>query len=125
MILEISVPAKINLWLEVIRKREDGYHEISSLMLPVSVFDRISIDIQPEGSPISITCDSPEIPSDDRNLAWRAADLYMKGSGKKAGMCINLEKHIPWGAGLGGGSSDAGGVLVALNSFFQNAVSPR
>ena len=122
MILKISVPAKINLWLEVIRKRQDGYHDISSLMLPISVFDNISIDLRPGGGHISITCDSPEIPSDDRNLAWRAADLYVKSSNWKAGMKIHLEKHIPWGAGLGGGSSDAGGVLVALNSFSENAL---
>jgi 4-diphosphocytidyl-2-C-methyl-D-erythritol kinase len=120
----MSVPAKINLWLEVIGKREDGYHDISSLMLPISVFDRISIDLQPEGGSVSIACDSPEIPSDERNLAWRAADLYLKNSGKKAGIKLHLEKHIPSGAGLGGGSSDAAGVLVALNSFFENAVQP-
>ncbi len=125
LIIERSVPAKINLWLEVIRKREDGYHDISSLMLPVSVFDNIRLDVRPGGGPISITCDRPEIPSDDRNLAWRAADLYLKKSGKEAGIHIQLEKHIPSGAGLGGGSSDAGGVLVALNSYFQNAVPPR
>jgi len=124
LILKISVPAKINLWLEVIRKRQDGYHDISSLMLPISVFDNISIDVRPGGRHISITCDSPEIPSDERNLAWRAADLYLKSSSSTAGMKIHLEKHIPWGAGLGGGSSDAGGVLVALNSFFENAVPP-
>jgi 4-diphosphocytidyl-2-C-methyl-D-erythritol kinase len=124
LILKISVPAKINLWLEVIRKRQDGYHDISSLMLPISVFDNISIDVRPGGRHISITCDTPEIPSDERNLAWRAADLYVKSSSSTAGMKIHLEKHIPWGAGLGGGSSDAGGVLVALNSFFENALPP-
>lgn len=123
MILKISVPAKINLWLEVFRKRQDGYHDISSLMLPISVFDNISIDARPGGGHISITCDSPEIPSDERNLAWRAADLYVKSSNSKTGVNIHLEKHIPWGAGLGGGSSDAGGVLVALNSFFESALS--
>lgn len=122
MILKASVPAKINLWLEVIRKREDGYHDISSLMLPVSVFDHVSIEVRPGGGRIAIACDEPEIPSDERNLAWRAADLYMRSSGKKAGVDIRIEKHIPWGAGLGGGSSDAAGVLVALNSFFENAV---
>ena len=122
--LKTRVPAKINLWLEVIRKREDGYHDLSSLMLPVSVFDLIAIDILSGDGPITITCDSPGIPCDARNLAWRAADLYMKNSGKKAGMNIHLEKHIPWGAGLGGGSSDAAGVLVALNSFFEKDVPP-
>jgi 4-diphosphocytidyl-2-C-methyl-D-erythritol kinase len=124
LILKISVPAKINLWLEVIRKRHDGYHDISSLMLPISVFDNISIDVRPGGGLISMTCDSPEIPSDDRNLAWRAADLYVRSSNSKAAVNIHLEKHIPWGAGLGGGSADAGGVLVALNSFFESALPP-
>jgi 4-diphosphocytidyl-2-C-methyl-D-erythritol kinase len=119
-----KVPAKINLWLEVIGKREDGYHDISSLMLPISVFDRMEIEVRPGDGSISFSCDAPEIPSDDRNLAWRAADLYMKCSGKRAGVRIHLEKHIPWGAGLGGGSSDAGGVLTALNLLFENAVSP-
>ena len=124
MILRTSAPAKINLWLEVVRKREDGYHDLSSLMLPISIFDNISIDVQPGGGPISITCDWPDVPSDERNLAWRAADRYMKSSMKRARVSIHLEKHIPWGAGLGGGSSDAGSVLVALNSFFENAVPP-
>ena len=124
MILKTSVPAKINLWLEVVRKREDGYHDISTLMLPISVFDHMSIDVQPDEGPISIRCNSCDIPADDRNLAWRAADLYLKHIGKKTGMHINLEKLIPWGAGLGGGSSDAGGVLVALNLFFENTLPP-
>ena len=125
MILKTSVPAKINLWLEVIRKREDGYHDISSLMLPVSVFDDIRLDVCPGNGAISIACNRPEIPSDDRNLAWRAARLYLESSGKKAEIHIDLEKRIPSAAGLGGGSSDAGGVLVALNSFFENAVPPE
>jgi len=125
LILQISVPAKINLWLEVVAKREDGYHDISSLMLPVSVYDNIRLDVTPGGAHISITCDRPEVPSDDRNLAWRAADLYVKSRAIEAGIHINLEKHSPSGAGLGGGSSDAGGVLVALNSLFQNAVPHR
>jgi 4-diphosphocytidyl-2-C-methyl-D-erythritol kinase len=123
LILKINVPAKINLWLEVIRKRQDGYHDISSLMLPISVFDNISIAVRPGGGSISMTCDSPEIPSDDRNLAWRAADLYLKSINSGTGVDIHLEKRIPWGAGLGGGSSDAGGVLVALNSFFKSPIS--
>ena len=120
----LRVPAKINLWLEVIAKRRDGYHDISSLMLPVSVFDRITLGVRPGGAGVSIACDTPEIPSDERNLAWRAADLFLKASGEKAGVDIGIEKRIPWGAGLGGGSSDAAGVLVALNSFFKNALPP-
>jgi len=121
-VIHRDAPAKINLWLEVIRKRKDGYHDISSLMLPISVFDRMSLEVCPGDETISIACDSPEIPSDERNLAWRAADLYVKDSRIKTGIHIDLRKHIPGGAGLGGGSSDAAGVLVALNSFFENAV---
>jgi 4-diphosphocytidyl-2-C-methyl-D-erythritol kinase len=124
-----KAPAKINLWLEVIRKREDGYHDISSLMLPISVYDHIEIEGRPGDGPITIDCaspkipDEPVIPSDERNLAWRAAELYMKASGIKAGIHIDLKKDIPSGAGLGGGSSDAAGVLAGLNTLFENAVS--
>jgi 4-diphosphocytidyl-2-C-methyl-D-erythritol kinase len=124
LILTISVPAKINLWLEVVRKREDGYHDISSLMLPVSVFDKVRLEVGPGDGTVSMSCNRPEIPSDDRNLAWRAARLYLECSGKKAAVRMDLEKNIPSAAGLGGGSSDAGGVLVALNSLFENAVRP-
>jgi 4-diphosphocytidyl-2-C-methyl-D-erythritol kinase len=123
LILKTRVPAKINLWLEVIRKREDGYHDLSSLMVPVSVFDEIGLDVAPGGDGITLSCTSPEIPADDRNLAWRAVDLFLRKSGLKARVDIALEKHIPSGAGLGGGSSDAGGVLVALNSFFDDPLS--
>ncbi|HYA41158.1 MAG TPA: 4-(cytidine 5'-diphospho)-2-C-methyl-D-erythritol kinase [Syntrophobacteraceae bacterium] len=119
-----EAPAKINLWLEVIGKRKDGYHDISSLMLPISVFDIMSIEVRPGDETISIGCDTPEIPCDERNLAWRAAEVYVKNRGIKAGIHIDLKKNIPSGAGLGGGSSDAAGVLVALNSFFENALGP-
>ncbi|MFZ2447096.1 MAG: 4-(cytidine 5'-diphospho)-2-C-methyl-D-erythritol kinase [Syntrophobacteraceae bacterium] len=123
MIVETSVPAKINLWLEVIRKREDGYHELSSLMLPVSVFDRIVIEVGAEDGPISLECDEPEIPRDERNIAWRAAELFRKASGTDASVRIVLEKHIPSGAGLGGGSADGAGVLLALNSCFGHVLA--
>jgi 4-diphosphocytidyl-2-C-methyl-D-erythritol kinase len=91
-------------------------------MLPVSVFDNMQLEVRSGNGTISIHCDRPEIPADDRNLACRAARLYLESSGKEAGLHIDLEKHIPSAAGLGGGSADAGGVLVALNSFFENAV---
>jgi len=123
LILETSVPAKINLWLEVIRKREDGYHELSSLMLPISLFDRLSLEVEPGGGRITLSCDSVEIPDDERNLAWRAADLFLRAVGTEAKIHIGLQKNIPSGAGLGGGSSDAAGVLLSLNSFFESPLS--
>jgi 4-diphosphocytidyl-2-C-methyl-D-erythritol kinase len=122
LILKTSVPAKINLWLEVIRKRGDGYHDISSLMLPISVFDRISLEVSRGRGRISLRCDAVEIPDDASNLAWRAAELFLGALGEQAGIHITLEKKIPSGAGLGGGSSDAAGVLVALNSCFDHAL---
>lgn len=126
MFLKLCVPAKINLWLEVLRKREDGYHELSSLMLPISVYDHMSLEVKPGAGRITLACDSAEIPDDERNLAWRAADLFLRTLGTGAGVHITLQKNIPTGAGLGGGSSDAAGVLLALNSCFDNALSvPR
>jgi 4-diphosphocytidyl-2-C-methyl-D-erythritol kinase len=123
LLLKTSVPAKINFWLEVLRKREDGYHDLSSLMLPISVFDQLTLEVTPGGGQITLSCDSAEIPNDESNLAWRAADLFFKTSGTEAGAHITLQKNIPAGAGLGGGSSDAAGVLLALNSCFDNALS--
>ncbi|MGC9196461.1 MAG: 4-(cytidine 5'-diphospho)-2-C-methyl-D-erythritol kinase [Syntrophobacteraceae bacterium] len=119
----VRAPAKINLWLEVTGKREDGYHDLSSLMLPISVFDRMTLGLRPGNGPITLACDTDEIPCDERNLAWRAADLFLKATGKKAGVAFRIQKVIPWGAGLGGGSSDAAGVLCALNCFFEGIVS--
>lgn len=123
MVVETYVPAKINLWLEVIRKREDGYHELSSLMLPVSIFDRIVIEVGAAGGPVSLRCSSPEIPADSRNLAWRAAERFLEAGGAARAIHIVLEKKIPSGAGLGGGSADAAGVLLALNFAFENVLT--
>lgn len=123
MIAEIRVPAKINLWLEVVGKRADGYHELSSLMLPISIYDDIRIEIGSHDGPISVECNVPGIPLDQQNLAWRAADLFRNASGVRAGMRVILEKRIPSGAGLGGGSADAAGVLLALNSFYSNTLA--
>jgi len=124
LIVEIRVPAKINLWLEVVRKRVDGYHDLSSLMLPVSVFDHIRIEAGPDHGPITLDCNVPEVPSNHENLAWRAADLFRKAAGTDLAIHITLDKSIPSGAGLGGGSADCAGVLLALNSVFDNPLGP-
>lgn len=121
--LKLSVPAKINLWLEVIRKREDGYHELSSLMMPIGVYDRIGIELRPGGDEISLECGHALVPDDSRNLAWRAARDFLAASGLKADVHIDIEKNIPVGAGLGGGSADAGAVLLALNKLFREPLS--
>ncbi len=121
MLHQIEVPAKINFWLEVVGKRADGYHELSSLMLPVDIRDRLIIERDRAG--ISLRCDQPGVPEDERNLAWRAARAYMARCGEPRGLRIRLEKGIPVAAGLGGGSADAAGVLLLLNRMAARPLS--
>ncbi len=111
--LKALAPAKINLWLEVIGKRPDGYHELSSLMLPITVHDQLEVTLG--GTVVSLECSHPDVPQDDRNLVWRAADRFRQATRCSRGMHIKLVKNIPVGAGLGGGSSDAGVLLAHLN----------
>jgi 4-diphosphocytidyl-2-C-methyl-D-erythritol kinase len=117
-----SVPAKINLWLEVVGKRTDGYHELSSLMLPIGIYDQVGIELHARDR-ISMECDVDGVPPDARNLAWRAAERYFEATGLRAGLHIRLSKSIPVGAGLGGGSADAAAVLLTLNQLFDGRLS--
>ena len=111
-------PAKVNLTLEVLGKRPDGYHEIRSIMQPVNLFDEVRIDIL-DGTGITIETKGPKMPRGNRNLAWKAADIFMIESGLKAKVNIFIKKAIPAGAGLGGGSSNAASVLVGINKITE------
>jgi 4-diphosphocytidyl-2-C-methyl-D-erythritol kinase len=111
-------PAKVNLTLEVLGKRPDGYHEIRSIMQPVDLFDEVKIDVL-DGTGIAIETKGPKIPRGNRNLAWKAADIFIKESGLRAKVNIFIKKAIPAGAGLGGGSSNAASVLVGLNKITE------
>lgn len=122
MRLTKKAPAKINITLRVISKREDGFHEILSLFQPLDLADIISITVE-EGSGISISCDDPEIPLDERNLAYKAAHIFLDSAGIDRKVHIGIEKHIPVAAGLGGGSSDGATVLMALNEALDNPLS--
>ncbi len=114
--------AKINLFLDVTGRREDGFHDILSVMHSVSLADTVSIDAEySDELTISLNSDSPELPSDKNNLVYRAAEKYLTHFGINANVSIHLEKHIPIGAGLGGGSSDAAATLRALNRIFRKA----
>jgi 4-diphosphocytidyl-2-C-methyl-D-erythritol kinase len=117
----LRVPAKINFWLEVLRKRSDGYHDLSSLMLPVGIYDEVQLEVLPEGG-IRLECDHPEVPLDRKNLAWRAAELFLGRLGVAPALRIGLKKSIPVGAGLGGGSADAAGTLLGLNELYPGRV---
>jgi 4-diphosphocytidyl-2-C-methyl-D-erythritol kinase len=111
-------PAKINLSLKILGRRPDGFHELSSLMAPISVFDTLEFDIKTDGD-LEFLCASPGIPLDESNLVVRAARLFCGTYGVSPQIRISLSKEIPHGAGLGGGSSDAATTLLALDSLFQ------
>ncbi len=110
--------AKINLSLDVTGKREDGYHTLESIFQSVTVYDILTVSVQ-DGSGIVLRCSVPGLPCDERNLAYRAAQAMLEASGKKCRITMHLQKHIPSGAGMGGGSADAAGVLFALNKLMD------
>ena len=115
--------AKINLTLDVLGKREDGYHDLKSVMQTISMRDDIEIDID-TGEPWKLECSDPKIPAGETNLAWKAAKVYLEAVGKEPnGITIKITKRIPTEAGLGGGSADAAAVLRALNRHYGNPLS--
>lgn len=116
--MTIDAPAKVNLTLQVLGRRGDGFHEIETLMAPITLADRLEVDLRSDHG-IHLSCSDPSIPSDASNLAHRAVVAFMKHTGLKFGVDIHIEKNIPHGAGLGGGSSDAAAVLVVLNRMLE------
>lgn len=115
--------AKLNLTLDVLGKREDGYHDLQSVMQTISVRDDIEIDIG-TGKPWCLKCDKEGIPCDERNLAWKAARVYLDAVKKDPdGIEIRITKRIPSEAGMGGGSADAAAVLRALNRHYGEPLS--
>ena len=115
--------AKLNLTLDVLGLREDGYHDLQSVMQTVSVRDDVEIDIG-TGKPWALHCDMDGVPEDERNLAWKAAKLYFDTIGKDPdGIEIRITKRIPTEAGMGGGSADAAAVLRALNRHYGYPLS--
>ncbi len=116
-VLEAKAPAKINLFLEVVGALADGYHEIRSVAVPVSLYDELSFE--KTGGSVELECDLPGIPSGGENLVVRAANILREVSGVSRGVKITLKKSIPAGAGLGGGSSDAATTLLALNRLWE------
>lgn len=115
--------AKLNLTLDVLGKRQDGYHDLRSVMQTVSIRDDIEIDVG-TGKPWCLRCDKEGIPCDETNLAWKAAKVYCDTLGKDPdGIEIRITKRIPAQAGLGGGSADAAAVLRALNRHYGDPLS--
>ncbi len=115
--------AKVNLTLDVLGKREDGYHDLKSIMQTLSIRDDIEIDVG-TGKPWRLICDKEGIPCDESNLAWKAARVYCDALGYDPdGIEIRITKRIPSQAGLGGGSADAAAVLRALNRHYGSPLS--
>ena len=113
--MELRAPAKINLSFRILSRREDGFHEIETLMAPVSLYDELTINRTDRG--FEFVCDDPGIPSGGDNLVVRAARLFLEAAKLEVGLRIELRKVIPHGAGLGGGSSDAASTLLGLNEL--------
>jgi 4-diphosphocytidyl-2-C-methyl-D-erythritol kinase len=117
--MQVLAPAKINLSLKILYQREDGFHEIDTLIAPVSLHDEIKIDKIDVGKGIKFRCDDPSVSSGEDNLVVRAANSFFTATKLTPAVSIDLKKRIPHGAGLGGGSSDAAATLLALNRLFE------
>ncbi|MGR3301602.1 MAG: 4-(cytidine 5'-diphospho)-2-C-methyl-D-erythritol kinase [Candidatus Scalindua sp.] len=115
--ISLKAPAKINLFLEILGKRDDGYHEIETVMQEIDLVDNLQFEEILEG--VRLKCNDKNIPSGENNLVCKAANLILNECGIKKGVLISLEKNIPVGAGLGGGSSDAAATLKALNLLWK------
>jgi 4-diphosphocytidyl-2-C-methyl-D-erythritol kinase len=116
----VNAQAKVNLFLRVLEREESGYHQIETLFCRIALADRVTVRVEGTSKHLDIT--GPRLPAAglgpiEKNLAWRAAEAYAGVTGFPAGFHIEIEKHIPVGGGLGGGSADAGAVLRALNAI--------
>jgi len=121
--MRIRAPAKINLSLRVLGKRGDGYHLLDTVMVPIGLYDEITIAGNRLGKAgresLKVTCNHPLVPSGEENLVYRAAALLLGRKGIRGRIRIHIRKRIPVGGGLGGGSSDAAATLRGLNRLFR------
>ncbi len=117
--MQVRAPAKINLSLKILGPRSDEFHEIETFIAPISLYDELKIERRTSKQGIEFRCNDPSVPQGDDNLAVRAARAFLKKMKIKNGVVIELEKKVPHGAGLGGGSSDAASTLMALNELFE------
>ena len=114
--MKILSPAKINLFLQITGRRNDGYHDLVTLMCCVGLYDTVSLVFGAKET--TVACDHPNVPEDETNLAFGAASLFLKALNKNEGVKIFIQKQIPVAAGLGGGSSNAAAVFLGLNRYY-------
>lgn len=120
MHIEIKAYAKINLYLDIVNKQSNGFHDVESVMQTISLADDLVIDVMgADATEINVTCDSTYAPNGKDNLVYRAAELYLKRANVNANVDIKLTKNIPSPAGMGGGSADAATVLRGLNDIYK------
>ena len=119
--MQLFAPAKINLNFKILRRRDDGFHEIETLMAPISLGDELTLEPDEQ---LTFTCDDASLPSGNDNLVLRAARSFFAALKAEPRVRIALRKKIPHGAGLGGGSSDAASTLLGLNELHGNPLSP-
>src|SRR5262245_34458223 len=120
--VEKNSPCKVNLLLNILGKRADGFHELETIMQPVCLYDRLRFTRR--GIGVELTCSEPSLPTDSGNLVHRAATAFVQRAAIKDGVQIHLEKKIPMAAGLGGGSGNAATTLLALNELFGKPLGP-
>lgn len=115
--------AKINLMLDILARLDNGYHSLFMLMQSVDLYDTISVEETGDGK-ISITCDADGVPCDRKNIAWKAAEAFFNATGvKNSGIAIDIQKRIPFAAGMAGGSADGAAVIAALNDIYETKLS--
>ncbi len=123
MALEKESPCKVNLLLNILGRRADGFHELETLLHPIGLYDHLTFSRAPRG--IELSCSDPALPTDSRNLVYRAAALFLEAARIREGVRLRLEKRIPLAAGLGGGSGDAATALLGLNELFGGPLGPE
>src|SRR5665213_2548964 len=116
MRLEKKSPCKVNLILNILGKRAEGFHELETVMQPVNLCDQLAFERQTAG--VELTCNHPELPTDSKNLVHRAATLFLAAAKISDGVRIHLEKNLPLAGGIGGGSANAAVTFTALNELF-------
>lgn len=115
--MKIKAYAKVNISLDVIGKRQDGYHLLEMIMQTIDLYDIVEVEKADKG--IEVTCNKSYVPTDERNLAYKAADLFLRKFNIQSGVKINIIKNIPVSAGMAGGSTNAAAVLKLMNKVFN------
>ena len=124
--MKLFAPAKVNLYLRITGRRDDGYHLLDSLMVPISLGDEVEV-IRSEGAPgcVTVCADDPAVPLGEENTAHRAARAFQNRTGRREPVTVSIRKRIPMGAGLGGGSTDAAATLRGMNDLFDVGLSDQ